>query len=85
MKLKGRRYKTVVRSALLYGRNVGWSRRVRNRRCVRFCGTMTRNERIKGIVGVINIGEKTREDQLRSFGHVTRWCDEDLVKVIQGL
>ncbi|KAM1033960.1 hypothetical protein ACFX2A_038273 [Malus domestica] len=84
LKLKGKFYRTAIRSAMLYGTEC-WAMKhqhvhkigVAEMRMLRWmCGhtkkDKIRNEDIRGKVGVAEIEGKMRENRLRWFGHVQR-------------
>ncbi|KAG5607135.1 hypothetical protein H5410_028627 [Solanum commersonii] len=82
-RLKGKFYRVVVRTALLYGAECWRSKRIRPKNACRemrmlrwMCGhtrsDKIRNEVIPGKVGVASVVDKLREARLRWFGHVKR-------------
>ncbi|KAM1659569.1 hypothetical protein ACFX2K_002661 [Malus domestica] len=81
LKLKGKFYRTVIRSEMLYGTEC-WAVKhqhvgVVEMRMLRWMYGHTRkdkimNEDIRGKVGVAEIEGKMRENRLRWFGHVQR-------------
>ncbi|KAK3552523.1 hypothetical protein QTP86_013248 [Hemibagrus guttatus] len=83
-RIKGKVYRTVVRTAILYGlETVSLRKRqeseleVAELKMLRFSLGVTRldrirNEYIRGTAHVGRLGDKVREDRLRWFGHVQR-------------
>ena len=90
VRAKGKKYKTVVRPAMLYGAGTWGSKRAQEKRLdvaemksLHFaCGVTKldriRNERIRGTIKVTEISKKVQERRLQRYGHVMR-KDEDYV------
>ncbi|KAG5575703.1 hypothetical protein H5410_055837 [Solanum commersonii] len=96
-KLKGKFYRVVVRSALLYGAKC-WpvknshvqKMHVAEMRMLRWMCGHTRSDKIKNEViwekvGVASVVDKLREARLRWFGHVRRRCADAPVRRCEGL
>ena len=91
VQLKGKVYKTVVRSAMMYGmmaipiKKVNEKRmNVAERKMLRWMSGVTRrdripNMRIRGTVKVAELSKKVQEARLRWYGHVLR-RDEEVVE-----
>ena len=85
MKITGKVYRTVVRTALMYGGRETWALKkaqenkseVAEMRMLRWmCGVTKldkfRNERIRGTTKVGEITKKVQERRLKWYGHVMR-------------
>ena len=95
-KVKGKMYKTIVRSAMLYGmETVAMTKRqerkmeVAEMKMLRFSLGMTRvnrlrNEEIRERLGVTELEAKLREARLRWMGHVHRREDNYVGKRVIG-
>ncbi|XP_058009298.1 uncharacterized protein LOC131183163 [Hevea brasiliensis] len=96
-KLKGKFYRTAIRSAMLYGSEC-WALkesyaskiRVAEMRMLRWMSGHTRldkvrNESIREKVGVVPIEDKLREGRLRWFGHVKRRHTEAPVRQVEHI
>ncbi|PKU81295.1 ataxia telangiectasia mutated family protein [Dendrobium catenatum] len=97
LKLKGKFYKMVVRSAMLYGAEC-WPLKekhntklsVAEMRMLRWMSGFTlrdriRNEHIREKVGVAPVEDKIRESRLRWFGHIKRRPCDDPVRRVEVL
>ena len=80
MKINGKVYRTVVRSALMYGAETWALKKAQENKLevaeMRMCGVMKldkiRNERIRGTTKVEEITKKVQERRLKWYGQVMR-------------